>query len=331
MTSAASLTICSVSYGSGDYLRINRRQLLSLNATAEISWRVAENSPAGDRSVVTRDDGFVVYKGVPKHGEPHGEASYQHGRALNSICRNVDTRFLAVMDPDFFLRLDNGLDRITRHMQDARLAYFGVPWHPRWYTKFRSFPCVHCLFIDCSMIDVTSLDFEPDYSSGPITPRTLLPDAPMWRKLGPAFTVMNAVDRFSQHVLGKTVFRAAARATIGASRDTGSRVYASSLARPGLRAQVVDAVDSGLPLPSSDDRYVNSFFNRCIEGVLPDAARFRPRRAMVGMPPESARFQAVRPEHFSWNGEYFGFHVREFPRAQSDRQARIDELRSAME
>ena len=46
-------------------------------------------------------------------------------------------------------------------MDEKNLSLYGTPWHPKWFTKFRYFPCSHCLFVNLTLIDLNLLDFRP--------------------------------------------------------------------------------------------------------------------------------------------------------------------------
>jgi hypothetical protein len=328
--SAEAITICSVSYGSAGHLRLNRAQLLAANVGTTVHWRVADNTPAEHGERLRADEGFELYPGVPQGDEAHGAGSYQHGRALNTLLREIRTRYVLIMDPDFYLRLPDALARITRHMREHGLAFLGVPWHPRWYTKYRDFPCVHCWFIDTERVPIATLDFVPDCADNQPAPRETLPNWPQWRRWSAMRVMLSALDRGARAVFGRAPWRMAQRCGIGAARDTGFRVYARHAVDKALRAEVAVAVRSTQPLPSGDTRYVTSLWNRLVEAMLPDCLRFVPRRATAAMPAAALRFDACKPEHFMWRGAYFGFHVREFPRADSERAARLASIQQAL-
>jgi hypothetical protein len=312
-------------------LRLNRAQLLAANVDTQVTWCVADNTPSDHEDRLRADEGFALFSGAARGEEAHGAGSYQHGRALNTLLPAVRTRFVLVMDPDFYLRLPRALARVMRHMREHGLACFGVPWHPRWYTKYRDFPCVHCWFIDTERLPLASLDFVPDCADNQPAPRDTLPSWPQWRRWSAAFRVLDAMDRGARAVLGRAPWRMALRTGIGAARDTGFRVYARHAADRALRVEVTDAVHTTQPLPSGDTGYVMSAWNRLCETFMPDCWRFRPRRAARRMPAAASRFEACQPEHFVWRGEYFGFHVREFPRADAQRAARLSSIAQALE
>ena len=105
------------------------------------------------------------------HGCPHDpkkpnacRGSYQHAGALNQFLVNHEilTPYLLILDPDFFILRENWIRTVTSHMSQKGLAFWGAPWHPKWYSKHRYFPCVHCFFFFTWQVDCQRLDFTPD-------------------------------------------------------------------------------------------------------------------------------------------------------------------------
>ena len=72
------------------------------------------------------------------------------------------TNYLLVLDPDFFILKNDWIKNITEFMETDDIDFFGSPWHPKWYTKYRDFPCVHCLFMNMNRVKQESLDFIPN-------------------------------------------------------------------------------------------------------------------------------------------------------------------------
>ena len=73
----------------------------------------------------------------------------------------VTTRFLLILDPDFFIVRRDWIADCLAHMQAHELSFFGAAHHPRRPTKFRYFPSVMCTFVDLSRVDRHDLDFNP--------------------------------------------------------------------------------------------------------------------------------------------------------------------------
>ena len=127
------LTICSVSFGSAEYLMSNWRLAKALNGEGLKKWIVIENSPAAcETRLTTSSSPFSVVEGTEFDSNHPTPASRHHGLALNKALGSVRTRFLLMMDPDFYIVRKHWIQCVLKHMDQQELAFFGVPWHPRW-------------------------------------------------------------------------------------------------------------------------------------------------------------------------------------------------------
>lgn len=168
MNSEMRLTIVTVA-GPGDeeLIRKNLQHIAEMNAGGSYELHVLDNGCFHGHPAISIDmPNVTVHRGQPP--EPHKpnacRGSYQHSAALNQFLRDrsVYTPYLLVLDPDFYIVRSNWIDDVITHMASRGLAFFGAPWHPKWYSKYRYFPCVHCMFIDARQIDCHELDFTPD-------------------------------------------------------------------------------------------------------------------------------------------------------------------------
>ena len=148
------LTICSC-YRPFDepYLRRNYELLKHLNPDEEWRWLIADNGVAeGSDPLDMGDDRFTLIEGVPTRSVPHQEVAYRYGAAMQKLLPEVASRFLLILDPDCYLVQPSWIQTVLSHMESEGLSFFGVPWHPRWYRKYRNFPCPQCMFIDLSRV-----------------------------------------------------------------------------------------------------------------------------------------------------------------------------------
>lgn len=168
MNSEIHLTIVTVA-GPGDeeLIRKNFQHIAQQNAGVSYDLHVLDNGCFhGHPAISFEMPNVTVHRGQPL--DPHKpnacRGSYQHAAALNQFLRDhaVRTPYLLILDPDFFIVRSNWIADVISHMSSRGLAFFGAPWHPKWYSKYRYFPCVHCMFIDARQIDCPELDFTPD-------------------------------------------------------------------------------------------------------------------------------------------------------------------------
>ena len=168
MNSEMRLTIVTVA-GPGDeeLIRKNFQHIAQKNAGVSYDLHVLDNGCFhGHPAISFEMPNVTVHRGQPL--DPHKpnacRGSYQHSAALNQFLRDhtVHTPYLLILDPDFFIVRSNWIADVISHMSSRGLAFFGATWHPKWYSKYRYFPCVHCMFIDARKIDCRELDFTPD-------------------------------------------------------------------------------------------------------------------------------------------------------------------------
>ena len=193
----------------------------------------------------------------------------------------------------------------------------GAPWHPRWYRKWRYFPCAHCLFIDMARVAREYLDFTPEIHRQPSAYFSLFLAEHEWMKArGERF---KAWGRILRHPLLTLEEDRRNRLIIGSSRDTGIHVYDRFARTHGIRYEVFTPVyrprkDRMVPPP--DVRIdTRSTLRELLEHVRPDSMSFVPKRRgsysqkgfrHFGLPD----LHQKGLEEFLWRRRPLGFHVR---------------------
>jgi len=171
------LTILMVA-GPGDeqFVRANVSYINNLNQEAKLRIIVIDNGReaaigGGIRGEI-RD--VEIIPGQPPNMELPASCrgSYHHAAALNDCLATVEinTKYILILDPDFYILRAKWIQEVLSHMADNNLGFFGSPWHPKWYSKFRNFPCQQCMFIDLSLIDIEDIDFRPNLKIPPGNP-----------------------------------------------------------------------------------------------------------------------------------------------------------------
>ncbi len=288
MPSCPELTLCTVSYESAEWLRLNLDLVKQLNPGVRFHWLVAENSPPGSSGRLYRcEPGFEVFDGAEYEDRRYGSASYHHAAGLNVITRIASTRYLLILDPDFFIIRRNWIKDVIAYMRSRDVAILGAPWHPKRSSKFRYFPCAHCTFIDLHKIHRDRLDFSPDYEGDPA-----------WLGLRE-----HPGSRLNAVIARLTLAR---RRRVGRARDTGWRLLHYHREHPSVKVECFQPVFK----PRVVRRMLDLFF--------PDHLSLTPKRrgyfsktgfAVHGFPD----VQSNGWEEFLWNREPFGFHVRCYP------------------
>ena len=272
-----------------DYIRRQLQMIDALNPGVDFRLLVVDNAARGEPQLVLDDPRCEVLAGVDPEPLPlPGRGSYHHAAALNMAVRRVQTRYALVIDPDLYVIYRHWIAECLEHMRRRDLAFFGVPWHPRWYRKWRDFPCVHFLLIDLAKIPAADVDFTP--------------------------AIVEDRDKDEQPLALWMKKRASlwyARALIETRRDTGWKLRERfGQTRSELILPVVDH-EAELSRP----KHLQTARGRWLERLVPRRWRFLPADGTWVAPQDAPAyaapaFEALEPEKFVWRGAPFAFHMR---------------------
>jgi hypothetical protein len=295
------------------YFEQSVQAVTALSGASNWTWLVVDNSGNGLEGFFPESDRrFVPVQGVDPSRLSINHPSYHHAAGLHAALPLIRTRFVLILDPDFYVVRRHWLVEIPAHMRHRGLAFFGATWHPRWPTKYRYFPAVHCLFIDSSVVPLTTLDFTPCLAP-PSTAAARKARLSGLRWLGPArwlWALLAAPSRERR------------RRHIGVSRDTGWRVFERFCGRRDL------AWETSQPVVRFDRDFatlphLRFSIGRHFERLFPENISYLPARPHYyatsgfveqGWPDASG---AGWEEHL-WRGAPFGVHVR---KTMLDRQS----------
>jgi len=291
------LSVCTVSFRNTRHLEINWAMARERTSGPKpIRWIVAENSPPGTESAFSsggNPDWLTILPGIEGRYPPN----LHHTLALNACVARVDTRFMLVLDPDFYILWEDWANTVIDHMLDSGLAIFGVPWHPKHGFKYRYFPCVHCVFIDLARVPVQTLDFRPARAQG---------DAP-----------------------GSWLARSLLRHRRSHPTDSGTRFYQRYHNDPGIRSECAVPV---YRLKEEFPEFGATLKSRLAHRLLPDHLCYLPKRKGAFTERGFVELGLGLPlapdwEEFLWKERPFGFHVRRNARkSDRDEQREIEAL-----
>jgi hypothetical protein len=317
------ITIISCSYGHSEILNHNIQLMRRKNQYCQFKWVVAECTPAQDQGLYPPlSKEFDLIQGQDKPTQYYAPSSYQHALSLNKALQYVETRYLLVLDPDFFVLRKESLSEMIGYMKSKHIHLLGVPWHPRHYIKYKDFPCLHCLMIDTAHIDKASIDFQPIYENGQLTEFAKLPIYMNKPWMLSIVRHLGFVDRVLSF-LRIDLLSYSKRLTIGRSMDTGARLYMQYFQDDNV------SVETLMPI-----RHKSQSVSIAKPGLYKERIvdRLMPRHFKLDPGPYSSLgslFSTVSadlaPEEFSWKGLYFGFHLRMFPK---DNQKKHDIINS---
>lgn len=306
------ITICSVSYNSNSYLDLNWKLTKRLNIKDDYSWIVVENSNSRSRNRMGKSDKrFKLIEGLaPNVHKLHG--SYNHAYGLNKCLEHIETRFVLLIDPDFFIIRRNWIDSVLNHMIKNKLAFIGTPYHPARFIKYRYFPSVICMFIDLKKVNKDDLDFTPEIllqeskkdlvgNLEKVEKLSFLSLKKIIKKNSIIYNILLKILNFLDYTFKRGRI-------IGSSKDTGYKVYLKFARKRNINYECF--------IPVFKKSYLKKdFVQRIAESILPDDWCYVPKRedyfSEKGFK-EKGLFDVDKLgwEEYLWKGKPFGFHIR---------------------
>lgn len=300
---SSDITMCT-SYHSPETkmeVELNDRLTRQMNPQSQVRWVVGEAFGGETQDRIDRER-FTVVAAPTKNDVPPdiGWRSIQHATALNRTLPHIKTRFFVILHPDFYIVRPNWISRVIAHMDESGLAFFGSPVHPRYFDKWRYFPCTQFIVVDLEKISRGDLDFLPGdmkqskrgYALG--SSRGFARMAELWRL-------------FYSRLVGM-------RSVIGTSRDSGWRIHKKFSARSDIRHECLEPFFR----PRRDRGPVDNklwALNAVIEFFLPERLCFVPKQrrsySVRGFRdcgyPDAAHYGF---EEYLWEGKPFAIHQR---------------------
>jgi hypothetical protein len=275
-----------------------------------VRWVVVDNDRGAVGAALDAAglDVQVVDGKDPEEIEPgSGFGSYHHAAGLAIGIRECATRYLLVLDPDLYLVRPCWTGEVPSWMEATGTAFFGVPWHPTWYSKYRDFPSVHCMFVDTRQAPVETLDFTPELRERPT--RRVTSRAAAGQPLREARGAVQLAIRASTSLPRIAYHLTAMRKHIGATRDTGYRIYEkySGSAPSAVAKAVAPASDFSFPF------HLRTRMGRALEAAVAPHRSYLPRSLATTTTfrelgaPDARR---VGAEEFLWQEEPFAIHLR---------------------
>ncbi len=314
------LTIGCVSYKSAPYVALNQRLTQFLNPDTPVHWVVVTNDTRKPGRVAPLlADGTVLLGRAPVDRSQDFPKGRHHAAGLQQIIERVATRFLLVLDPDFFIVRRNWIADCLAHMEARGLSFFGAAHHPRRASKFRYFPSVMCTFVDLSRVNRRDLEFNPGrYHAITAAGRRERRERRQGRRRNLP-TALARIVREVGHFVGRPGY-------VGKVQDTGYRIHErfvadqthkSDYVTPVLRPEIEwpHAFGGRSPLALLRRLYLSPPLLRDSFSIVPRRAGYTTREGF-----REHGFPAVTDhawEEHVWRGLPFGFHVTRHSRFHS--------------
>ncbi|MFO0747940.1 MAG: hypothetical protein U1F43_20110 [Myxococcota bacterium] len=293
MPSAPDVTLLTVVHDAIDLFALNVAHTRWLNgehagAANVTKWLVVDNrvgdGEAGARAEGGWPDGVTVIPGAART-DARDAGSRHHADGLHCGLAHVRTRFVLVLDPDFYVLIDGWIERVVAHAEARGLALFGSAWHPRWTSQFRNFPSIHCLLVDGRRLPFERLDLRPRIHE----------DA-WWQR----------INDESRWVPLRGLLKR------GRIRDTGSELHRLYRRDPAiLHEELVPHWTGPRRLASRAALRVGAALGRRLPWAALETTRATPESFLRRDFPDA---YADHWEEFFWQGRPFAFHLRQVGR-----------------
>jgi len=301
------LTIITVSFGHKSLIESNIEFVKQMNPNTDVKWVIVENTPKdkNDKFEIGDFKGEIIIEGVPNTFNGIASASYHHASGLNTALQEVRTRYVLILDPDFYIVRKNWINDSLAHMIKNNLSFFGAPYNPKRYMKYRYFPCVHCMFIDLSKIDKGKIDFTPQYKqqNNFENKKIIISNV----KNNP---VTNFIRNFKYHL--KIILKR--KSIIGSSKDTGYKIFNDFYYLTDIKSECLQPV-FGKNIPKIKPMYLKWWANLFIEKFLPESFCYLPKINNYYTKNDFTEmgFSGVLErgwDEFVWKSRPFGFHLQ---------------------
>lgn len=327
LTDADQLTICAVSYRSASMLDLNISLTRKLNPTSRFHWLIVDNNNDFQDRGLTDQGEVRLLQGDPCENKGALRGSYHHAQALNKAMQHVSTRYLMVIDPDFFIFRRGWIDDVLAHMSKNELSFWGAPYYPDLNWKRRYFPTVSCMLIDLERTGKERLDFTPELDE-----YLQLYSYPAIILLGILLGIIPMNIRHIDLFTLKDISRAALRVrwlTEPLSKVFPKRIYPNTnISRDtGFKIQNFFGRNQNYKIETLLPAYVNDLFTRkksffknlaaqMYALLVPENLSIYPKRRDYCTPShfrDSGHFDVRGQfgwEEFFWKGQPFAFHIK---------------------
>lgn len=324
MTPSSSLTICTVSYHSASLLDLNLTLTKELNPASRFRWLVVDNNndfPQG----ATLDVELITGDPCINQGKLRG--SYHHAQALNKALNHVTTRYVLVIDPDFFIFREHWVNDVLEYMERYNLSFWGAPYYPDLNWKRRYFPTVSCMMIDLEKMKKDELDFTPELDEyhtllGYSTPTLLrilmgrIPPQVQEMKRSILVDIARVVlrNRLVASPLSK-MFSKRIYPNTDVSRDTGFKIQ-NSFGRDARHRLELLKPSYVNDLFTKKDSFLMNLFAQIYAMLVPESLSIYPKRRDYATPARFADFGLFDLrgqfgwEEFFWQGKPFAMHIK---------------------
>lgn len=297
------LTIVMVEYENEGLVAQNVRLVKHLNPLTEskVRFLIVNNSDSKTLAANVRDMSPEIISGVERiiKGDL---GSFHHAAALTKALKLVKTRYVLIMDPDFFVLPRHWIRSLLDTMIGEKLVCIASTWHPRWTFQPRYTATVHFMLLDLKTIALDQISLDPQLEN--------------YTRLRNRLYSFGLPSRLVKRLMQ------------GAFRDTGCELVDLLQHRPSEVRLLTPIFEAS--------RYYRSR-SLLLNAVLTDALSLTPKRKAFYS--TESFLQSLEPElyakgceEFLWNESPFAIHLRQVGRRLSahEKNQEIDHLSESL-
>jgi hypothetical protein len=324
------LTICAVIYKNTSILKKNIEITSLLNENAHVQWLLIDNTLRLDTqksfSEVVNDirkrNTFIFLKGEKYKKYPYASGSYHHGAAINKALKYVSSKYLLILDPDFIIIRKNWIKSVINFMRSCKLNFFGAPYFPERFTKYRYFPCISCIFIDLRKIPINKIDFRPEIiifknmlrqSISSLVKQIFFTDD---KELVFSAIITKLKYNIFMKLPSKIKSLSFLHFFVGQSRDTGYILYKNYYKNTHCHYGVLTPNWTN-PLFIKTNLIKDKFTKYLVKIFIPDSFCLYPKKHDYSTTRKFSSFgipfpRYINREEYFWDGKPFAIHFKEF-------------------
>ncbi len=154
--------------GGIDFVNYQIKLFSTLNPELNIRWNLGILEDHLDNSELIMNDASVrnfIFNKSDLNVKYKDNPSSQHGCLLNLLIKQIKvdhSRFLVIIDPDFFVISKNWISNLVNYMEQKSVAIIGASYPETNCRMYFDFPTALCSIIDTQHLSLDLLDYLPD-------------------------------------------------------------------------------------------------------------------------------------------------------------------------
>jgi hypothetical protein len=154
-------------YKCEELIKKNIEIIEKLNQLINVNYFIINNDIDSKikKQYFTNTNVFVIDNPSNLSGEIFENASYHHASAINYGLSIIDAEIIIIIDSDFFIIQRDWIKELVKIFLNDQIVFFGAPYYPKYFSKYKYFPCAHFMAINLNKVEKKRLNFTPNLKS----------------------------------------------------------------------------------------------------------------------------------------------------------------------